>query len=906
MGIPRVTLLNTDGTALDQDAQLLVLPHTGSDADVRFLSCRSLSGLRLFWPAPEALTGVRLWFLGCGETDVWNSWLRAPRIPPSGALQVWTTVEPTAQSTETALPVRESRFCAAARSVTPAQRHHDAVLVELSWPRITTRSLTLRLPAGPFALARVRWGQVAYHGVPFPPAPVPDRSSYPPSRSQLGKDGDELNRQILSGGTEPTLNDIWQLALPFRGGALLGSPRSTGDGPVAYQLWDGGVLCRPAPQPDAKDLPAFKLGAGRGDRVLLHVELDPEEALQASTQGLRQGFLPVGEVENRYADVTLRQQAYIDEAGELHLDLWAQNRGSSPRMLRLLALGSRRQVAENDRALHAEIHTAIPVRLIGDRLVLCDPDRSLQGDVLLPLPAGQEQRYALHLSLSPPSTASQSATAVAQGTTPSSLQRIEAAGHALVQAGAQLDLPDPHLQNLWRALLLHVPLFMQNGVLLYGLFPGVYEGGLFGVEEGWDIVALAQLGHTAPALSALQRTFFDREFLKKDGPHHQYRNGLAITYALDVFLLTGTAQALHTLWPQIADSAQWIVDSLRSTRLLAQDGQRPTHFGLMPQHIYGGDLRHPAYSLYASSACWRGLRDAARIAQIVGQPEVADRLRKEAEQARADLHTAAQAIYRAHGKPPYLPFATDEDGESPSSGDYYQLFASLILETAVFGWRSQTASALTRYLEDTGRMVLGIPRFDGWFGRLGIDAEYARGAQLAALQRRQFDRFYLGLMAQVALSCDPHTFVSPETAILLFSRDEYQDRMRALRWQGSRADSDPCSAGTGVMLQYLRLLLACEERDEDDLPTGTLWLGAAAPPSWFRSGQQFGCTRLPTLFGPITYRCRSDGNGVTYEIETSTAIRVEAFANFAGRRVSQTAVIYPRGSIVLGASSPVA
>src|SRR6185436_1507270 len=101
---------------------------------------------------------------------------------------------------------------------------------------------------------------------------------------------------------------------------------------------------------------------------------------------------------------------------------------------------------------------------------------------------------------------------------------------------------------------------------------------------------------------------------------------LAITYALDVYALTGDRAALVELWPTVLDSAQWIAEAFASTRTKDGDGARPVHHGLMPKHIYGGDLRAPAYSLYASSACWRGLRDAARVARIVDEPEVAERL----------------------------------------------------------------------------------------------------------------------------------------------------------------------------------------------------------------------------------------------------------------------------------------
>ena len=67
--------------------------------------------------------------------------------------------------------------------------------------------------------------------------------------------------------------------------------------------------------------------------------------------------------------------------------------------------------------------------------------------------------------------------------------------------------------RLWRALHLHNRLFVRDGVMRYGLFPGVYDGGLFGVEEGWNIVALAQFGHADEAAVALRKTFFDPQFL---------------------------------------------------------------------------------------------------------------------------------------------------------------------------------------------------------------------------------------------------------------------------------------------------------------------------------------------------------------------------------------------------------
>ncbi len=181
-------------------------------------------------------------------------------------------------------------------------------------------------------------------------------------------------------------------------------------------------------------------------------------------------------------------------------------------------------------------------------------------------------------------------------------------------------------------------------------------------------------------------------------------------------------------------------------------------------------------------------------------------------------------------------------------------------------------------MEQTGRQTLHVARFDQWFGRLGVDAEYSRGTQLCALHRREFARFYLGLLGQVALSCDPHTFVSPETAVVLFGESEWRQRMRALVEQPSRFDSDPCSAGTAVMLQYLRLLFVSEERDEDDLPTATLLIGAPAPPSFFAPGQHFAATKLPTALGTISLRCESSRDEVVYFLHIENRpVTVELF-----------------------------
>ncbi|HNI59488.1 MAG TPA: hypothetical protein PKW11_06075 [Pseudomonadota bacterium] len=793
--------------------------------------------LRLRIGADAPIVALYLLFAGEGTVDTWNSWRRAPRPPRENDLRLDANGSPCPCRRET-LPLPLTLIPPQTRAVFPA----TILAFFPDEPMAPESELVIWLPAGPHQLARVIVSTEKLAMQAAPALPLPAAPSQPKSSSQLPKHGDQLTETLQKRTSDPTVADLHQLHLPFRGGALLGQV----EGPIAYQLWDGGIVLR-------------QWGEGT-DRALYRLATDWLQTNEMhGQQRLQRGYLPIAEVELSAGDKTLTQRVFVDHEHCLRArytlrgltkeriedEVWQCGLSGCENDPKALAQRISRQPGD------AQELTILLSQRTGTRS-LERVDGGVRLDVTIPL--------AEHSPLRSFEEAE---------------QLLSADCEAYLQRGAELSFPDPLFAKLWRALLLHNRLFVQGGVMRYGLFPGVYDGGVFGVEEGWNIVALSQYGHHDEAARVLERTFFDPQFLAKEGQHHQYRNGLALTYAADVYALSQDRTLLARLWPQIAESAEWIAASFRSTQQLV-DGNRPIHFGLLPKHTYGGDLTTPAFGLYGSSACWRGLRDAGRLAKITGDGR-ADSWLAQAAETRRNLLLAAERSFQHNGTPPYLPFRTDETGKTPSAGDYHQLFASLILETALFGWHGRFSHEITDYLEQTGRQVLQVARFDDWFGRLGVDAEYSRGTQLCALHRRDFSRFYLGLLGQVALSCDPYTFVSPETAIVLFDDTEWRDRMKALSQQPCRFDSDPCSAGTAVMLQYLRFLVVSEERDEDDLPTGTVLVGAALPKSYFAPGQHFAAHKLPTLFGPISVDCESSERETVYRIAYNQAFTVELF-----------------------------
>lgn len=839
------------------------------------LSCLGARAIRITIEDAAGLVSVRLRLVGGSAIDTWQSWYRAPLLPPPNALRV---LGPAGD-----LGAQERRFALdRSASAATAQRIVDGTLIELLIAPCAAGPLTLELrftAADPVAcvLAGIELATAPWAGEPLPDRSGPEPAQLPTPQPQLPRAGDPLADQIAAlaqreGLSDPTLDQVARLALPYRGGALLGIV----EGPVAYRLWDGGLVI-----PDRRD------GSHAADRILYRLlPAERIEHLTRSEQRLRRGYLPIAELEQEgQGGAQLKQTAFIDRDGDLRVRF--QLSGNAPSLWTERCVRASLHKTENEPRLRAQELQTLPLDPGAERVQLGDHAGTraitahadgLAAELWLPL--RDPQRAAPRSSFA------------------AALADVEDEAERYLHAGTTLELPDARLNRLWRALLLHNRLFVREGKVRYGLFPGVYDGGLFGVEEGWNIVALAQYGHRAEAAAALKATFFDPEFLKKEGQHHQYRNGLALTYLADVIALSRDEALLRELWPIAAESAEWIAAAFRSTQVL-EGGERPPHFGLMPKHTYGGDLKDPAYSLYGSSACWRGLRDAALLAEQIGDPR-AVHFSTAAAEARANLHTAAERIFRQDGTPPFLPFRTDETTAEPSARDYHQLFASLVLETALFGWRGRWAQHLTDYLYKTGRQVLGVARFDQWFGRLGVDAEYSRGTQLCHLYRRDFERFWLGVLGQVGLSCDPDTFVSPETAIVYFTAAEHHARMRTLAEEPCRFDSDPCSAGTAVMLQYVRYLLCTEERDEDDRPTGTLWLLPAVPASWFRAGELIVVRDLPTAFGAISLRCESTGAELRITIETERPVPIELFyRDVAGGRRSRLLTVSGRHELGL-------
>lgn len=179
-----------------------------------------------------------------------------------------------------------------------------------------------------------------------------------------------------------------------------------------------------------------------------------------------------------------------------------------------------------------------------------------------------------------------------------------------LRAGAQVRLPSEEWMqriNIWQSQVAAITRVHYQGAERLSYGAGFYQA-YFGPEEGWPIVALAQWGRGEEAKRQAE-IMLSAENRDKTNVHHQSRNGTSAWYTAEVARLTRDAAWLASVAPALDENAVWTIAARRSTA----NNKSPLTRGLLPAHIYGGDVRDPATSLYASMVCYKGLVETAAI-----------------------------------------------------------------------------------------------------------------------------------------------------------------------------------------------------------------------------------------------------------------------------------------------------
>ncbi len=435
----------------------------------------------------------------------------------------------------------------------------------------------------------------------------------------------------------------------------------------------------------------------------------------------------------------------------------------------------------------------------------------------------------------------------------------------------EVEIPEAPLNDLWKSLVAQslIVLFDEDR-LKYGAY--VYED-YFGIEEGWPLHALAQFGQAEAAQRGIE-TMLSQELLDKSNYHHQYRTGLAPMYASQVYRLTRDRGFLGRIRPRLLDCARWIVESRHDDQ-----GKPESCKGLLPRHAYGGDITAKAFSLYSNATCWRGLTEIAFLLRELGDTELAQAYRRDANDYRSTILEIARRHADRNASPPFVPLAFEIEGvgaverayeflPEDDLGNYWNLFAPLALETGTFAADGDVASWMRGTMEQHGGLLCGLARFHG-----GIDPIYGFGYPMQLAECGAREQFLAAAYGFLALALARDSFTGGEVTGMFPLRTDnevWRDRMIASMWEWNQyatafsskgfslaLGSEPLSASAGVALQLIRRMLVHEKTDENLDFTGTLELLPLAPEHWLEDGSSIVLKGMPTAFGPFDLRVRS-------------------------------------------------
>jgi hypothetical protein len=408
----------------------------------------------------------------------------------------------------------------------------------------------------------------------------------------------------------------------------------------------------------------------------------------------------------------------------------------------------------------------------------------------------------------------------------------------------QVPEPGQHVVDTVRSSLAHI-LMSRDGPILR---PGTRSYARSWIRDGAMISeGLLRLGHQAIAADYL-RWYAPHQFANgkipccvdargaDPVPEHDSA-GEFIFMAAEVYRFTGDRALLEAMWPHVEAAARYLETLRQSERTPANlTPERRALYGLLPPSIsHEGYSAKPAYSYWDDFWALEGYEDATEIAATLGHVEARDRLARQRDEFRHDLHASLRASTAVHNIA-YLPGAADLGDFDPTSttialspvGEGHDLPQDLLLPTFERYWqefvaRRDGAREWKDYTPYELRVIGTFIRL-GWRARVEellafffADRRPAAWNQWAEVVGREPRKpRFIGDM--------PHAWIS-------------SDYIRAA------------------------LDMFAYEREADQ----TLVLAAGVPPAWL-DGPGISIQNLRTPYGPLSYSIIRAGDRVTLAI----------------------------------------
>jgi hypothetical protein len=408
----------------------------------------------------------------------------------------------------------------------------------------------------------------------------------------------------------------------------------------------------------------------------------------------------------------------------------------------------------------------------------------------------------------------------------------------LIARGTRFEIPEPRVQNAYRAWLAYNFLNVAKRKGVYEVCDGSgFYGRVYGYSaalycNGLDLMGYPDLaGKYCDALLSFVHTngLLAINFGDTD-------TGTALWMMAEHYRFTRDRDWLRRVAPKMRLMCRWIVEQRHAA--LAQAAKAPkVARGLICYRPYA-DLLHPAADYFSNGYLWKGLDATARVFAETGLKGEAAQLQREADEYFKDIQASMNAsVFKDHGQKilPMIPDTHELWKESDGSADgYYGLIAPCLLEIGLPAANDPKAGFIVNALRQRGGLVAGLSQFHRM-----ADHAYACGYWLNCLQRDEVKRAILGLYGSLAYGMSRGTYSAVECTMIQ---------------TGANYWTLPHTYSNTQQLRLLRNLLVREDGD-------TLWLGQAIPRPWLAPGKRVAVNEAPTTFGPVSYSIKAERDG---------------------------------------------
>ena len=312
-------------------------------------------------------------------------------------------------------------------------------------------------------------------------------------------------------------------------------------------------------------------------------------------------------------------------------------------------------------------------------------------------------------------------------------------------------------------------------------------------------------------------------------PEHD-SNGEFIYAVAEYYRFTRDAGLVHDLWPHIVRAVDYLA-GLRAQRMTAeyQQPDKDMVYGILPESIsHEGYSSHPVHSYWDDFFALRGIKDAADLAEVMGDRENATRFAALRDDFRRTLYASIERTMTKHGID-YIPASVELGDFDPTSTALAISAASELGHIPRVPLR-KTFDKYLQYVRQRERGKISSEAYSAYELR-NVQALVRLGRKQSALK---LTRWLLADQRPVAWNQWPEISWKDKEAPHFIGDLPHT-------WVGSAFVS-----GLRGMLAY--------EREFDH----ALVLTAGVPAEWVMSESGIGVQRLPTYYGVLSYTMKRE------------------------------------------------